>query len=138
MSEDADTDSEVQTATWADVKERENAKRRATKELVLEYPDGFEAVFEFGLVENISEIADNHTRTRPTRSGQEPQREMAPDDEWAFAAELFGEAIVDAPDGFKPTEREIREGLTKDVVDEMVECIVNFSTISEREYIKFR
>ncbi|MCU4743456.1 hypothetical protein [Natronoglomus mannanivorans] len=141
MSDDTDMTDDVdeqQTATWADVKEQENKKRQATKSFVLEYPNGLEAVFEYEMVENLGEIARRHTSERPTRTGQEPQRDMTEDDEWAFAADLFREAIVGAPDGFKPTEKEIREGLTKPVVDEMIEAISNFSTMDEETFIKFR
>lgn len=139
MSEDTNTtDDGNKTLAWSEVKERENAKREATKELVLEYDDGTEAIFEYQMVEDVGALFDEHSTTRPTRTGQEPQREMSDDDEWAFAADLFSEAIVSAPEGFKPTVRELREGLTLPVREEMVDAIVNFSTMSECEYLRFR
>jgi hypothetical protein len=140
MTDDADTaqSTESAEATWEQVKQREQRKRQATKEIVLEYPDGLTARFEFQMVEDVGAIADRHTSKKPTRSGQDPEYEMDEDDEWAFAAELFQEAIVAAPEGFKPTEQELRTGLTKPVVDDMVESITNFSTIDEETYIKFR
>ena len=128
---------EDETLSWDDVKQRERAKRQATKYLILEYADG-QAVFEYQMVENVSQIARKHTTQKTTRSGSEPKIDMSEDQEWAFAAELFGEAIVDAPDGFKATERELREGLTKPVVDDMVDAITDFASMDEETYIKFR
>lgn len=138
---DTDTegdDTEAQTLDWSGVKERENDKRQATKTFHLEYPDGGVAIFEYQMVENVSQLVREHSTEKPTRSGQDPKVEMDEDQEWEFAAALFQEAIVSAPDGFKPTEREIRAGLTKPVVDEMTEAIVNFSTMDEETFIKFR
>ena len=124
--------------SWDEVKQRENAKRQATKFLKLKYPGGGVAVFEYQMLEDFGQIARKHMTERPTRSGAEPRREMTDDQEWAFAAEVLGEALVDAPDGFRATEREIREGLTKPVVDEMVEAIADFSQMDEETFIKFR
>lgn len=132
------SDTDEPTATWEEVKRRENEKRQTTKKFVLEYGDDIEAIFEFQMVENIGSIARKHTTKTQSRSGQEPEIRMTEDQEWAFAAELFQEAIVSAPEGFKPTEREIREGLTKPVVDEMVEAIKDFATLDEETRIKFR
>ena len=134
-AEDADAPQELD---WQGVKKRERQKRQATKRFVLEYSDGSTAIFEYGMVENISAIARKYTRRKPTRSGQEPEFEMDEDDEWAFGAELIQEAVVSAPDGFKATEREIREGFTKPVLDDFVDAITNFSQIDEETYIKFR
>ena len=132
------SEAEPTTLDWSEVKRRENDKRQTTKTFVLEYPDGSEAVFEYQMVEGIGQIAEKHTTRRPTRSGQDPQVEMTEDDEWAFAAELFREAIVSAPEGFSPTEREIRDGLTKPVVDDMAESIRDFSQMDDETRIKFR
>ncbi|WP_254766064.1 hypothetical protein [Salinilacihabitans rarus] len=136
--DDASATEDDSAATWDEVKRRENRKRQATKTFVLEYPDGFEAVFEYRMVEDIGAIAREHTTRTPTRSGQDPEVRMTEDQEWAFAADLFQEAIVSAPEGFSPTERELREGLTKPVVDEMVEAIRDFATLDEETRIKFR
>jgi len=125
-------------ATWEEVKRLENQKRQTTKEFVLEYPSGTVARFEYEMVESIDTIAEKYVVNKPTRSGSEPATTLPRENIWPFAAELFQEAIVSAPDGFKPTEQEIREGLTKEVVDEMVEAISEFSRMDEETFIKFR
>jgi len=135
---DADQDDEPEMLDWSGVKTRENAKRQATKTFTLEYPDGTQAVFEYQMVEDVGALSREHMTRKPTRTGEAPELEMSEDAEWAFAADLLREAIVSAPDGFKPTERELRQGLTKPVLDEIVEAVTNFSTMDSETFIRFR
>lgn len=118
------------------LKQREERKRQATKEFIVEYEDGAQAVFEYQMVDGVDEIIKEHTVRRPTRSGQEDEREV--ENEYALARDVFAEGIVDAPAGFKITQRALREDITDELMDDLFEAIVNFSTADEVTVRKFR
>ena len=121
---------------WQDLKTREQQKRQVTKEFVVEYDDGARAVFEYQMVDGLSEIIDDHTVRRPTRTGREEQTEI--DNQYALARDIFKEALVDAPEGFEITERTLREDITDELMDELFEAIVDFSSMDEVTTRKFR
>lgn len=120
---------------FAALKAREQEKREATKEFVVEYDDGAQAVFEYRMVDGISEIAEEHTDQRPTRSG-DPEIEVT--DQYAFARDVWKEGIVSAPEGFEISKRTLKDDLTDELVDDITDAIVNFSTMDEVTRRKFR
>jgi len=129
-------DETAETLDFEELKEREQRKREATKEFVLEYGDGARAVFEYQMIDGVDEIIKEHTVRRPTRSGQEDEREV--ENEYALARDVFAEGIVDAPAGFKITQRALREDITDELMDDLFEAIVNFSRAEEITVRKFR
>lgn len=130
---DADSGGELD---FSELKRREQQKRQATKEFVLEYDDGARAVFEYQMVEDIGEIADNHTARHPTRSGQPDEEEI--EDKYAFARDVLKAGIVDAPDGFQISKRTLRQDITDELMDDLVEAIAEFSSMDEVTTRKFR
>lgn len=120
---------------FGELKAREAQRRQSTKEFVIEYDDGATAVFEYQMIDGLDEIADKHTTTRPTRSGQEDDVEV---DKYAFAREVLSKGLVDAPDGFEATERALREDLTDELVDDLVEAVAEYSSMPESVVRQFR
>lgn len=121
---------------FAAVREREQRKREVTKKFVVEYDDGARAVWKYRMVDNLSDIADQHTRRKPTRSGQDDEFEIT--DRYAFARDVLTEGLVDAPDGFEITKRCLQEDITDELMDDLVESIRDFSTMDEVTVRQFR
>jgi hypothetical protein len=133
MTDDDAADGELD---FGALKQREQQKRQATKEFVIEYDDGARAVFEYQMIDGVDEIADRHTRRKPTRSGQSEDVEV--EDKYAFARDVLKEGIVSAPDGFEISRRTLAEDLTDELVDDLVDAIVEFSSMDEVTVRKFR
>jgi len=131
-----DVGDSVQEADFAALKEREQQKRQAMKEFVVEYDDGLRAVFEYQMVDNLQEIAEEHTIRKPTRSGQEDEYEV--EDRYGFARDVFKAGLVDAPDGFEITKQTLREDITDELMNDLVDAIRDFSTMDEVTVRKFR
>jgi len=129
-------DTDGKEISFGELKQREQQKRQATKKYIVEYDDGARAVFEYQMVDGLSDIADEHTVRKPTRSGQEDEREI--DDRYAFARDVMKEGIVDAPDGFEISRRALQEDITDELMDELVEAIAEFSQMGEVTTRKFR
>jgi len=129
-------DEEPRELDFAELKQREQAKRQTTKEFVVEYDDGAQAVFEYQMVEGLEEIADQHTRRKPTRNGQEDDYEVT--DKYAFARDVLKKGLVDGPDGFEITKRALQEDITDELMDELVDAITEFSSMDEVTLRQFR
>lgn len=126
----------VQELDFGELKQREQAKRQATKEYIVEYEDGAVARFEYQMVDNLDEIADEHTRRKPTRSGQEDSLEVT--DKYAFARDVLNAGLVDAPDGFEITKRALQEDITDELMDDLVDAIAEFSSMDPVVRRQFR
>jgi hypothetical protein len=126
----------AQMLDFEGLKQREERKRQATKEFIVEYEDGAQAVFEYQMVDGVDTIIRDHMVRKPTRTGQDPEQEI--DNEYALARDVFKEGLVDAPDGFELSERALREVITDELMDELYERIINFSSADEVTVRKFR
>jgi hypothetical protein len=135
-TESEGADDEVQELDFAALREREQAKREATKEFVVEYDDGAVARWKYRMVEDIEAIADEHTRRKPTRSGQEDDVEVT--DKYAFSRDVLKAGLVDAPDGFEVTKRALQEDITDELMNDLVDAITEFSTMDEVTRRQFR
>jgi hypothetical protein len=131
-----DSDDASEELDFAALKQREQQKRQTTKEFAVEYDDGLRAVFEYQMIDGIDEIAGEHTRRKPTRSGQEDEYEVT--DKYGFARDILKAGLVDAPEGFEITKRTLEEDLTDELVDDLVDAITEFSSMDEVTVRKFR
>lgn len=121
---------------FSELKQREQEKRQATKEFVVEYDDGAVARFEFQMIDGKEEIAEKHTRRKPTRKGKEDDFEVT--DKYAFARDVLNKGLVDAPDGFEISKRALREDITDELMDDLVDAIMEFSSMDEVTRRQFR
>lgn len=135
MSDDA-ADDEPQELDFAALKAREREKREATKQFIVEWDDGARAVWEYRMVDGLRGIIEDHLVERPTRTGQEPKREI--DNEYALTRDVFKAGLVDAPDGFEISERALREDITDELMDDLFDAIKDFSSMDEVTVRKFR
>jgi len=133
---DPNAGAEGKELDFSELKRREQQKRQTTKTYILEYEDGARAVFEYQMVDNLSAIADEHTVTRRTRSGQDDEREI--DDRYAFARDVLKASLVDAPDGFELSRRALESDITDELMDDLVEAIAEFSSMDEVTRRQFR
>jgi len=131
-----DQDDEPRELDFSELKQREQAKREATKEFVVEYDDGAVARWEYRMIEGKEELADEHTRRKPTRSGQEDDFEVT--DKYAFARDVLDKGLVDAPDGFEVTKRALQEDITDELMDDLVDAIMEFSSMDGVTRRQFR
>jgi hypothetical protein len=105
-----------------------------TKEYVAELPDGGVWRFEFGMLDSEEQLVDKHTTVKKGRSGVEEDTDFE-----ALRFDAFCEGIVDAPDGFpvSPTKLQNASALTKKIVKQVADEIIDFTTADPETVRKF-
>lgn len=106
-----------------------------TKEYRAELPDGGVWRFEFGMLDSEEQLVDKHTTVTKGRSGVEEDTDFE-----ALRFDAFCEGIVDAPDGFpvSPTKLQSAAPLTKKIVKEVADEVIDFTTAEDSTIRKFR
>lgn len=114
---------------------------RKTREYELPNPDGDDPLviwFEYRMLSEAEreEMANKTASFSPTRTGQDDDVDM---DISAGRLYAMKTAITDTNiEGFKATDRGIKEATTADIREDLGDAISDFSNMPEEERLKFR
>lgn len=133
---EADTE-EVAQLTAEDLAGIKRERQRARKTRHFEFPEGV-ASFTFKMLTEgtLTELSQKHIEQKVGRSGAEIS--MDADGYENFRAAVVKEGVTDGPPGWKPMLDHIKQTYPESVLEELFECITEFSEITEEETIAFR
>jgi hypothetical protein len=137
MSQNESPENESGQLTAEDLAGIKRKRESATKTRHFEFEQGTASfVIEMVKEGTLTELSQQHVEQKVDRKGADIS--MDADGYENFRAAVVKEGVTDGPPGYKATLTHIKQTYPEEVLEELFECITEFSEISEEETLKFR